>query len=307
MIPVSCRRMATWGEEGSPMMFSLGERWSGSSRRGPASALCLVLSITLLAAVATSASQGEDYRIGPRDLLEIRVFNLDELNATVRVSEAGTVELPVIGELPAAGHTQNGLAQAIEEALSGFVREPQVFVFVREYQSQRVSIIGAVRTPGTHEMVGRTTLLEAISDAGGVDPMESSGRVRILRDGLTGAPIEIDLRVLLEEGNTAYNIRLKPGDVVNVVVKEVFTIFVSGQVRAPGSFTLRESVTLLKAISLAGGLTDHAAANKVRIVRDNDDGTQEVINVNLNDLQDGKTPDIQIRPNDIIVVPETIF
>jgi signal transduction histidine kinase len=73
MIPVSCRRMATWGEEGSPMMFSLGERWSGSSRRGPASALCLVLSITLLAAVATSASQGEDYRIGPRDLLEIRV------------------------------------------------------------------------------------------------------------------------------------------------------------------------------------------------------------------------------------------
>lgn len=289
------------------MMSSQGDRWLGSSRRRPSTVLCLVLSFALLAAVAASAMQGEDYQIGPRDLLEIRVFDLDELNATVRVSEAGTIELPVIGELLAAGHTQNSLAQAIEEALSGFVRDPQVFVFVREYQSQRISIIGAVRTPGTHQMVGRTTLLEAISDAGGVDPMESSGKVRILREGLTGAPIEIDLSVLLEEGNTAYNIRLKPGDVVNVVVKEAFTIYVSGQVRTPGSFTLRESVTLLKAISLAGGLAERAAAGKVRIVRAKEDGTQEVINVNLDDLQDGKVPDIEIRPNDIIVVPETIF
>jgi len=288
-------------------MSSLGERWSGWSRHGLSATWYFVFFVTLLTAVTTSASQGEDYQIGSRDLLEIRVFNLEELNATVRVSEAGTVELPVIGELPAAGHTQNSLAQAIEEALSGFVREPQVFVFVREYQSQRVSIIGAVRSPGTHQLVGRTTLLEAISDAGGVNPTEFSGKVRILRDGLTGAPIEIDLRVLLEDGNTAYNIRLKSGDIINVVVKEAFIIYVSGQVRSPGSFTLRESVTLLKAISLAGGLTDHAAAKKVRIVREMEDGTHEVINVNLDDLLDGKTPDIPILPNDIIVVPETIF
>jgi polysaccharide export outer membrane protein len=265
------------------------------------------LLVALAAAVASSAGQGEDYRIGSRDVLEIRVFDLEELNATVRVSEAGTVELPVIGEIAAAGLTQNGLAAAIEEALSGFVRQPQVFVFVREYQSQRVSIIGAVRSPGIYQMVGRTTLLEAISDAGGVNPTESSGRVRILREGLTGAPIEIDLGELLDKGNTAYNIRLKPGDVINVVVKEAFTIYVSGQVRTPGSFTLRESITLLKAVSLAGGFSDRAAANKVRIVRAKEDGTQEVIEVNFEDIQDGKSPDIQILPNDIIVVPETIF
>jgi len=268
---------------------------------------CFVLLIALLTTVPALASQGEDYQIGPRDLLEIRVFDLEELNATVRVSEAGTVELPVIGEIPAAGLTQNGLAGAIEEALSGFVRQPQVFVFVREYQSQRVSIIGAVGTPGNYQMVGRTTLLEAISDAGGVDLLEASGFVRILREGLTGAPIEIDLHELLDQGNTAYNIRLKPGDVVNVVVKAAFTIYVSGQVRTPGSFTLRESITLLKAVSLAGGFTDRAATSKVRIVRARDDGTQEVIEVNFGDIQDGKSPDIEILPNDIVVVPETIF
>jgi len=268
---------------------------------------CLVFFFVLLTASAAAAGQGEDYEIGPRDLLEIRVFELGELNATARVSEAGTVELPVIGEIPAAGLTQSGLAQAIEEALSGFVREPQVFVFVREYQSQRVSIIGAVRTPGNYQMVGRTTLLEAISDAGGVELLESSGFVRILRDGLTGAPIEIDMRELLDQGNTAYDIRLKPGDVINVVVKEAFTIYVSGQVRTPGSFSLRESITLLKAVSLAGGFTERAATGKVRIVRARDDGTQEVIEVNFGEIQDGKKPDNEILPNDIIVVPETIF
>lgn len=288
-------------------MRSVAERRLASARNGPVVMLCLVLLVALSTTVPALAGQGEDYEIGPRDLLEIRVFDLEELNATVRVSEQGTVELPVIGEIPAAGLTQNGLAGVIEEALSGFVRQPQVFVFVREYQSQRVSIIGAVRSPGNYQMVGRTTLLEAISDAGGVDLMESSGFVRILREGLTGAPIEIDLHELLDQGNTAYNIRLKPGDVINVVVKEAFTIYVSGQVRTPGSFMLRESITLLKAVSLAGGFTERAASNKVRIVRARDDGTQEVIEVNFGDIQDGKSPDIEILPNDIIVVPETIF
>jgi polysaccharide export outer membrane protein len=168
-------------------------------------------------------------------------------------------------------------------------------------------VIGAVKEPGTYEMVGTKTLLEAISDAGGLDNQEAAGTVTILRSTTSGAPIQIDLDRLLEEGNIAFNIEIHPGDTINVVPKERFFIYVYGQVRNPGSYELREEVTLLQAVSLAGGLGDRAAASRVRILRRSLDGSQEVLEVNLEDIVDGKEPDIPIRPNDVIVVPETFF
>ena len=248
-----------------------------------------------------------DYRIGPRDLLDIRVFDLDQLNASVRVSEEGIISLPLIGEIRASRRTRSELEKEIKTALTRYVNNPQVSVFIREYESQRFSVIGAVLRPGTYEMVGRKTLIEAISDAGGINQQDSAGTVMILRAGFTGAPIEIDLRQLLEEGNAAYNIELSAGDTINVVPKRRFFIYIYGQVRAPGSYELREEVTLLQAISLAGGVAERAAKNRIRILRRKADSTQEIIQVNLNDIVDGKKPDVPIRPNDVIIVPETFF
>ena len=281
-------------------------RPSARSRAADSPALIVFLA-ALLAVTAAQASQGESYRIGPRDVLEIRVFDLDQLNSTVRVSEAGTIELPVIGEIVATGMTQNDLAEAIEQALSRFVNDPQVFVVVSEYQSQRFSTIGAVGSPGIYPMVGRTTLLEAISMAGGVSNDETSGTVRIIREGFSGAPIEIDLDELLERGNSAFNISVKAGDVINVVRKEAYVIYITGEVRSPGQFDLREPITLLKAVSMAGGLAERAAASKIQILRARPDGTQERIKVNLDDIRNGKAPDIPLLANDIVVVPQTFF
>jgi polysaccharide export outer membrane protein len=258
-------------------------------------------------AAPQTAALSADYRIGPRDLLEIRVFGVSEFDSNVRVSEGGTIPLPLVGDLVAAGLTRAGLETAIESALSRYVTDAQVSVFIREFRSQRFSVIGAVRNPGTYEMVGFKSLIEAISDAGGINAQESAGSVTILRTGFTQAPIEIDLQQLLEQGNAAYNIELQPGDTVNVVPKRRYFIYVYGQVRSPGAYELREEVTLLQAISFAQGVADRAARDRIRILRRKPDGTQEVIQVNLVDIVDGKKPDVPILPNDVIVVPETWF
>lgn len=254
-----------------------------------------------------TSTLAEDYKIGARDLLEVRVFNIDEFDSNVRVSEAGTISLPLIGDLQAAGLTRAGLEAAIEEALTRFVNEPQVSVFVREYQSQRFSVIGAVRTPGPYDMVGRTTLLEAISMAGGINHADAAGQITVLRAGLTGAPIQIELDALLNQGNLAYNIEVSGGDTINVVPKRSYFIYVYGQVRQPGSYELREEVTLMQAISMGGGVSDRAQKKKVRILRRKPDGTQDLIEVNLEEIEDGKKPDFPILPNDVIIVPETFF
>ena len=183
----------------------------------------IVFLAALLAVTAAQASQGEGYRIGPRDVLEVRVFDLDQLNSTVRVSEAGTIELPVIGEIVASGMTQNGLAKAIEQALSRFVNDPQVFVVVSEYQSQRFSTLGAVSSPGIYPMVGRTTLLEAISMAGGFTKFGSSSRVKVLRpkkDEAGYETVKIDIKKVMN-GDSQKDILLITGDMV-VVSEGVF-------------------------------------------------------------------------------------
>ena len=259
---------------------------------------------------ASTTQQGAltaDYQIGPRDVLEIRVFGLDDLDQNVRVTENGTISLPLIGEIAAGGRTRTGLETALEEALARFLTNPQVTVFIREYRSQRFSVMGAVQRPGTYEMVGRKTLLEAIADAGGINLQESSGMANVLRPGFDGAPIQIDLRQLLEEGYSAFNIDISPGDTIHLLSKKRFSIYVYGQVRTPGQYELREDVTLLQAISLAGGLADRAAKTKISILRRKPDGEQEKIQVNLQDIIDGKKPDTPIRPGDIIIVPETFF
>ena len=143
--------------------------------------------------------------------------------------------------------------------------------------------------------------------AGGINNADAAGRITVLRAGLTGAPIEIELDALLNQGNLAFNIELNGGDTINVVPKQSFFIYVYGQVRVPGSYELREDVTLLQAISLGGGVSDRAQKKKVRILRRKPDGTQELIEVNLEEIEAGKKPDVPILANDVIIVPETFF
>lgn len=130
---------------------------------------------------------GKEYRVGPNDLLEIEVLNLDNGKRTVRVNAAGYITLPLIGAVTVAGLTQ----QQVEEHVGSlygekYLQNPQVSVFIREFTTQRITIDGAVSRPGIYPIVGQMTLLRALALAGGFGQIANSTQVKIFRQGGQG-------------------------------------------------------------------------------------------------------------------------
>jgi protein involved in polysaccharide export with SLBB domain len=160
---------------------------------------------------------GSDYRIGRQDLLELKVFDLKELDQTVRVADDGSITLPLLGRLDAAGLTKGELEALIARLLEErFVRNPQVTIFVREYQSKKVAVSGAVKKPDTYEMLGEKTLLEMISLAGGLD-RDLGKEIIIFRPQADGTQrIAVDLDKLVYEADPTLNVAVLPGDIVYV-------------------------------------------------------------------------------------------
>lgn len=251
-----------------------------------------------------------EYVIGPRDLLEIKVFELPEFDQTVRVSENGTITLPLIGNVEVWGLTKEKLEKKLASLLDKYVKNAQVSVFIKEYQSSRVAIIGAVEKPGMYELVGRQTLLQMISQAGGFKE-NAANEIYVLREGQDGntASIAIDLEDLLLNGNQKLNIPIQPNDVINVPVDKMIIIYVFGEVRNPGAIQVKRSqkITLLKAIAQAGGLSENASKRGVTIKRKDERGKEINIKVNLNDIIKGKKQDIPLKEGDVVIVKESIF
>jgi len=252
-----------------------------------------------------------EYRIGPKDLLEISVFGLDELNTTVRVSEEGKITLPLLGEVEVQGLTKTQVEKKLAELLEKkYLQNPQVTVFIKEYQSKRVSVLGAVRNPGPYELLGRQTLLQIISEAGGMteDAGETIIIIRQLADG-SSTTLRIPVEDLVVKGDASLNIVLRPGDIVNIPIDKIVHVYVFGQVRNPGALAVKRShiPTLLQAIAQAGGFAERANKGRVLIKRKGKDGREIQIKVNVKDIIKGKKKDIQLQENDVVFVPETIF
>ncbi|MDD8030492.1 MAG: polysaccharide export protein [Acidobacteriota bacterium] len=251
-----------------------------------------------------------EYAIGPRDLLEIKVFELPEFDHTVRVSEDGSITLPLIGNIQVGGLTKEKVEQKIAGLLDKYVKKAQVSVFIKEYQSSRVAIIGAVEKPGIYELVGRQTLLQMISQAGGFKE-NAANEIYVLREGRDGnsASLSIDLEDLLLNGNPKLNIPLQPNDVVNVPVDRLVTIYVFGQVRNPGALQVKMSkkITLLQAIAQAGGLSENASKRGVIIKRKDKSGREIDLKVNLKDIIQGKKKDILLQEGDVVIIKESFF
>ena len=255
---------------------------------------------------------GSDYKVGRQDLLEIKVFDLDELNQTVRVADDGSITVPLLGRLQVAGLTKGELENLIARLLEErFVRDPQVTIFVKEYESKKVAVSGAVKKPGTYEMLGEKTLLEMISQAGGLDA-EPGKQIYIFRqsnDGGEATRMAVDLDRLVYRAEAALNVALVPGDIVYVPTIEKVRIFVSGAVRNPNLYEVPrdEPVTVLKAVTLAGGTTDRAAEKKVQVIRTRPDGSRMIIPVDLRRVKQGKSEDPVLERDDLVLVPEAFF
>jgi polysaccharide export outer membrane protein len=274
-------------------------------------AIMAILLIGMLCGNIMAQQQGQllpvnDYRIGSKDLLEIRVFELPELSQTVRVSEDGSVSLSLLGKVEVAGLTAQELEKKLASILDQkYTKAAHVTVFVKEYQ--KVAVIGAVGKPGNYELVGPTTLLQVISQAGGLTS-DALNELYVFRQGEGGKKtrIVINLEELTINGDQNLNIDLQPNDVVNIPVDRMLTVFVYGEVKNPGAILFKQSkrVTLLQAIAQAGGTTEWASKSRVMIKRKNKTTGKEMkIPLNLKDIITGKKSDIILEEGDIVIVP----
>lgn len=247
-----------------------------------------------------------DYRIGPKDLLEITVFGLPELNQTVRVAEDGSITMSIIGKIEVEGLTAQELEAKIASILNRqYTKDARVTVFIREYQ--KVSIIGAVGRPGQYEIIGPTTLLQIIAQAGGLTSQHMN-ELYIYRQGKDGDQERISIRVsdLILQGRPDLNITLLPKDVISIPIDQTLNVFVYGEVRNPGviPFLASKGITLLQAVAQAGGPTEWAKTTRVLIKRkDKKTGKEMKINVNLKNMIKGRTADIVLEEGDVIIVP----
>jgi polysaccharide export outer membrane protein len=282
-------------------------------------AIAVAIAIAPALAVAQAPPQAQEakdvlvraYRVGPGDLLELKVFEVKELDQLVRVSEDGSITLPLLGRVVVEGLTQEGVVQKLAGLLSAkYVKNPQVTIFIKEYKNQQVAVIGAVEKPGSYELVGRKNLLQIISMAGGFS--ETAGNdVLILRQGPDGrtSTIPIDLKALLVNSDQALNVPIEPNDVISVPVDKEIRVFVMGRVTRPGAVKakLSEGITLLQAIADAGGLAEGAKESAITITRKDKAGKEQKIKVNLKDVIKGRKKDIVLQEGDVVYVPESFW
>ncbi|NKB87395.1 MAG: hypothetical protein GKS06_04150 [Acidobacteria bacterium] len=245
--------------------------------------------------------QDPNYRIGPRDVIRVSVFDMDEMETQATVSETGTIRMPLVGDIRAAGLTTRELEESIADALARYVTDPQVTVEVEQFQSQTFFLYGAVRNVGSYPISGELSLLEALVSAGGILEEEAAGGIKIIRDSFGREPLEIDGRELFFEGNRAYDIQIESGDMINVVTKPEYNVYIYDEGGDGGAYTFRDPVSLLQAISLVGGLGE-GAKDEVTIVRTQPDGNKVQLKVNFKDILEGEIEDVALSPGDVVIV-----
>lgn len=275
--------------------------------------------------VALSADKEEVYRIGREDVLDITVWQSPDLTKSLSVLADGTIDYPLLGSLAAAGLTTTDLQKTIQEKLAqGYVKNPQVNVSVKEYNSKKILIFGQVGKPGLYKLKGPMSLLEILFMVGGVGtdgkrmtvirpsqvsvdanpalPAASSGEENAAGSAST---IEVDLIRLLSKGDLTQNIMINPGDTLYFSSGTGLRYYVLGQVASPGPYEWVQDITALEAIKQAGGVKDRGAPNRIKI-RKIYNGQKQEIRVNLVDIMRGKKKDdVIIKPGDTIIVPES--
>ena len=261
--------------------------------------------------LTTKSLSAADYKIGPDDLLEIDVFQAQELKTAVRVSSQGLIKLPIGDMIKAGGCTVAELESKISESLKKFMVEPMVSVFIKEYKSQQISVLGYVKTPGIYYVTGQKSLLDLLSMAGGLIP-EGADTCVIQRtsgtdqDGKRQAEnIVVDLNELLINGRVELNIPVVSGDIIHVPRSGVF--FVDGAVGSPGLYPLKGNITLVQALSMAKGFVYESARSGIKIYRENGKPEREVIIADYDAILAGKNRDIALQDKDIIIVGQNSF
>jgi len=261
---------------------------------------------SLLTEAPPSAS---DAPIGPRDVIEVKVFQDPNLYTKMTVTDDGRITMPLLGKVDVSGLTPTQLETRIKSLLEAkYINKADVTVTVIEAGSKPISVIGAVTHPGRIGITGNITLIQAITQAGGL--ATGYGRtlyvLRTASNGLT-EQIAIDIDDLMVNGNPDLNLPLRANDVINVPIDSSINIYVLGEVMHPGSVQFRRSQTptLLQALAAAGGPTDRASKKVIlkRVVN----GAEKTFRYDFRKIIDGRQDDIVLQDGDRIVFAESFF
>jgi len=245
------------------------------------------------------------YLIGPDDVLHIEVWQHPDVSGDVRVNYKGEIRIPPIKSLNVMGLPSYQVEEKLAEALSKYLIDPVVFVSVKEYNSQRVIAIGETTT-GMYTLKRRTTLVEFLGQIGGTRENADIFRIKLIKkDGKT---YTYDLNKLINDPQKSSEILVSGGDTVYVPPLEINKVYILGEVRIPKVINIKGKLSLVEAITEAGGYTDNAVTSSILVIR-GELGSQKGIRLNLSRiLKKGDiAQNINLKPGDIIYVPRTFI
>ena len=251
--------------------------------------------------IATTTST---IRIGPGDLLELKVFGAPELGNTLRVSSGGEITVALIGPVKIAGLSPERAQTELEQRFrnGGYLRDPHASILVKEFASQGISVLGEVTHPGVYPLLGTPRLFDALQLPAEQLPEPGKTVVVTHRNHLEVGQ-KISLSGNAEQASTQ-NVELRPGD--TVIVSRAGIVYVTGNVHTPGGFVMdqNENVTVLQAIALAQGLNPTASLGSARVIR-REAGTLKQIPVELKQMIEAKAPDMELKDQDVLFVPNS--
>jgi polysaccharide biosynthesis/export protein len=254
---------------------------------------------------SSAPAASESLLIGPGDLLRVTFLREAELDQRVRVLDSGDAVLALAGIVSLQGLTPAAAAARIADKYrdGNFLLHPEVSVFVEEYATQTVTIIGQVVHPGAVHLTTPRTLIDVISLAGGLT--ETADRHVVVERGKDGQRIRVFLPNRADDALNA-DVLIRPGD--TVVVPKAGIVYVLGDVAHPGGYVMQydSKLTVLQAIALAAGASKTASEKKVRLVR-NMDGITQSVDLPLREMERGRDPDVPLQANDILYVPFSVM
>jgi len=279
---------------------------------------------------AVYAVPTDTYKVGPLDVLRINIAGRPGINEVFPVSSDGIIGFPWVGNISVSGLTVREIEQKITSLLAkDYLVNPQVYVSMEKYNSQKVVVWGEVKSPAVYVLTGKTTLLEIVAQAGGIT--EKAGRrIRLFRHAVditssdadvsktvTGAiskhePIIIDLDRLVKGVTLAEDLVIASGDVIVVEAQKDSDIneqrvYITGSLNKPGAYDYQIGLTALGLCIIAGGFTNRAAPQRGTLIRKIEEGKDKVYDIDLERIKKGKAIDFELKPGDRLNVPESFW
>ncbi len=275
-----------------------------------------LVSLLLLCLCTQQPGWGQEYRIGAGDVLTITVWGHPDLSKDYTVDPDGFAPFPLINRVKAGGLTTREVAASLVDLLGrDYLVNPQVIVSVKEYLSQKVTILGETAKPGIFYLTGPTSVVDILSRAGWLS-RNAGKQILLIRDQPVAGPAGQDGNTTIKRlsvdkiqaGNSAENIPVQAGDTIFVVSRDDNNFFVFGEVKRPGSYPLEKETNILEGITIAGGFTEKASPSRTRVIRVGTTG-QQVLEIDMNDIikRGQRDKAVRLQANDVVVVPESFF